>query len=104
VSRFLDHAVRIIEIAEQVGQQSAGDLTVLVDSSGGMRIVQESNLSLAALRDMHGASMAYRVSRGAEGVQITGIEGGRTIQMASETTHSVAKRLLGGGFPRYILK
>jgi hypothetical protein len=104
VSQFLDHAVRIIEIAERVGEQSTGDLTVLIDPSGGMRIVQDSDVSLATLREMHGASMAYRVTRGAEGVQITGIEGGRTIQMASESAQSAAKRLLGGGFPRYILK
>jgi hypothetical protein len=105
MSRFLEHAARILETAEQIGDQSAGEVTVLISPSGAVRIVQETDVPLTSLREMHGASMAYRVTRGLDGgLQITAIEGGRTLQLAPESANTAAKLLLGGGFPRYILK
>ncbi len=102
MSRFYEHATRILEAAERAGEQ-AGELTVLINHSGGIRIVQGSDWPLEALQAEHGAWMAYHVSHGEHGVKVTAREGARTCTFESQNVSPAVRLLAGDGMPRYRL-
>ena len=102
MSRFYEHATKILEAAERAGEQ-ATEITVLINHEGSIRIVQGSDWSLAALQEHHGACMAYRVSRGEKGVKVTAREGTRTCTFESESVSPAVRLLAGDGFTRYTL-
>ena len=97
---------RILEAAERVrGLEGSEDVTVLINYAGAIRIVQGTDWPLEALQDLHGAHMAYRVTRGEDGgVKVTAREGARTCTMEAEVGGGVAMKMLSSGFPRYTLK
>ncbi len=105
VSRFYEHATRILEAAERVrGMEGSGDVTVLINHEGSIRIVQGTDWSLESLQDLHGACMAYRVMSGEGGsVKLLAREGQRTCTMES-AGQNPALGMLASGFPRYLLK
>ena len=105
VSRFYEHATRILEAAERVrGLEGSEDVTVLILDTGAIRIVQGTDWSLEALQGLHGAHMAYRVTRGADGaVKLLGREGARTCTMESGGA-SAALKMLSSGFARYTME
>jgi hypothetical protein len=105
VSRFYEHATRILEAAERVrGMEGSADVTVLINHEGAIRIVQGTDWTLEALQELHGAYMAYRVTQGENGaIQLVAREGQRTCRMESGGKSS-AVRMLSSGFPRYLLK
>lgn len=105
MSRFYEHATKILEAAERVrGMEGSGDVTVLINHAGAIRIVQGTDWSLESLQDLHGAYMAYRVTSGENGsVKLLAREGQRTCTIESGG-QAGAVRLLNSGFPRYLLK
>lgn len=101
MSRFYEHATRILEAAERAGDQ-AGEVTVLINQEGAIRIVQGcTDWPLAALQEAHGATMAYRVTRGENGVRVTAREGTRTCTFESGGVSPAVRLLAGDGIPRY---
>ena len=84
--------------------EGSGDVTVLINHEGSIRLVQGTDWSLASLQELHGAYLAYRVTSGTNGsVKLLAREGQRTCTMESGG-NGVALRMLAGGFPRYLLK
>lgn len=70
-------------------------MTVLVDSSGGLRLIANSDWPLDSLALHHGARAAYRVGRDAGSIRVQALEGGRTCIVQSADPAKVARRLLG---------
>lgn len=84
--------------------EGSGDVTVLINHEGSIRIVQGTDWSLEALQELHGAYLAYRVTGGEGGsVKLLAREGQRTCTMESGRKNP-AVRMLSSGFPRYLLK
>ena len=107
MSRFYEHATRILEAAERVrGLEGSGDVTVLIGRSGAVRMVQGTDWTLEALQELHGAQMAYRVTRGGDGaIKLLARDGARSCTMESgERPQARAVRMLSSGFPRYLLQ
>ena len=80
VDRFADHAASIFETARsalQAGQPS-GDLTIIVNRDGGIRVISESDWSMESLAAEHGAASIYRVTQQKGLVRLEGRSGSRT--------------------------
>lgn len=75
VQAFLQKAEEILEVAAS-GNGEAGDLAILVDRQGGMRMLDPKGWSLPALCAEFGASAVYTVIRGAQTVRVEGWGGG----------------------------
>jgi hypothetical protein len=103
MSRFYEHAARILEAAERAGDQ-ASELTVLINHEGRIRIVQGSDWPLAALQEEHGACMGYQVKRSEKGIRITAREGARTCTFESENVSPAVRLLSGDGIRRFTVK
>ena len=103
VSRFLDDAVRIFETAVTAGAEAASnDFGILLDGSGGLRIVEAAGWNPEALRVHHGASALYRVTRRGAELQVTGSAPGHSCLLRAEAPP--AHRLnLGTSIPQYTL-
>ena len=75
VSAFLQQAEEILDIAA-AGDPAAGDLAILMDRQGGMRMLDAKGWSLPALCTEFGATAAYIVLRRAHSIRIEGWGGG----------------------------
>jgi hypothetical protein len=62
VSRFLRDAESILEIAS-AAPDDAGDAVIVVDRSGGMRMLDPAGWSMAGLVQEFGAKEVYRIDR-----------------------------------------
>lgn len=95
MSRFLDNAERILDIAESI--QTAGhcpsDWTILVDPRGGVQMVAGNDWPLESLRAERGAGMAYRVSRQRGAIRVEGRAGARTCLFEAGKPNGVARLL-----------
>jgi len=58
------------------GDSDAGDLAILIDRRGGMRMLDRTGWSLPALCAEYGADAAYTVERRAQTVRVEGWGGG----------------------------
>lgn len=110
MSRFHERAQELLEIAQQVsGERGEGcepaDVAVLIHHTGAVTIVQNaSERSLGALQDEYGACVGYRVVERENGaISITGRVGGQTYSLTPGIAEQ-HRQLLGGEFPRYLLK
>jgi len=74
VNAFLRRAQEILDIAV-TGNGDAGDLAILIDRQGAMRILDPQGWSLAAMCAEFGASAAYRVERRGRSVRVEGWNG-----------------------------
>ena len=75
VKAFLRRAEEILDIA-MAGDGNAGDLAILIDRQGGMRMVDPKGWSLPALCAEFGAAAVYTVERRAGTVRVEGWGGG----------------------------
>ncbi len=75
VKAFLGRAEEILDIA-MAGDNDAGDLAILIDSRGGMRMLDPSGWALPALCTEFGASAVYSVARRGSTVRVEGWGGG----------------------------
>jgi hypothetical protein len=95
VSRFLDDAAGIFEVAQSAADSGAGSgLTILVGVEGGIRMLADSDWPLASLAAHHGASAVYRVHNTQGMATVDGRSGGHTCRLAGELPVAVARRLL----------
>jgi len=72
---FLRRAEEILDIA-MAGDSDAGDLAILIDRQGGMRMVDPKGWSLPGLCAEFGAAAVYTVERRAGTVRVEGWGGG----------------------------
>jgi hypothetical protein len=75
VRAFLRQAEEILEIAVS-GESDAGDLAILIDRQGGMRMLDPSGWALPALCAEFGAAAVYAVERRGSTVRVEGWGGG----------------------------
>jgi hypothetical protein len=75
VKTFLRQAEDILEVAV-AADRDAGNLAILIDRQGGMRILDPTGWSLPALCAEFGAHAAYTVERRARTVRVEGWGGG----------------------------
>ncbi len=76
VNRFLEDAVGIFEIASSAaGEGQPAETAVLVESSGGLRVVDASGWQADALRQQYGAQAVFQISRFAGAVRVAGRSG-----------------------------
>ncbi len=72
---FLRQAEDILDIAVE-GDRDGGNLAILIDRQGGMRMLDPQGWSLPALCAEFGAAAAYKVERRARTVRVEGWGGG----------------------------
>jgi hypothetical protein len=75
VKAFLRRAEEILEIAV-AGETDGGDIAILIDRQGGMRMLDSQGWSLPALCAEYSAAAAYIVQRRAQTVRVEGWGGG----------------------------
>ncbi|NUN00219.1 MAG: hypothetical protein HUU41_03825 [Bryobacteraceae bacterium] len=98
MSRFMENAARIFEAAESAADAGStlSNLTILINTGGGIRLVADCDWPLDSLQAERGAGMVYRVSQRAQTVRVEGRAGSRTCLFETETTKGVAQCLLAG--------
>jgi hypothetical protein len=101
VSRFLDNAERILEVA-QAGVDEPQDLAIVIESRGGMRMLAAPDSPLAALLAESGAAMAFRIRREAGNVRVEGRSATETCMLERRSATRSARELLRDQ-PRYEL-
>jgi hypothetical protein len=85
VSRFLEDAVHIFETASNAPRDgSSQDLAILLDSAGALRIVDADGWAPEALEFHYGARTVYQVTRGRDGVRVSGRSQGRRCTLSSK--------------------
>jgi hypothetical protein len=95
VSRFLDDAAGIFDVAQSAAVSGAGfRITILVGVEGGIRMLADSDWPLASLAAHLGASAVYRVQNTQGTVTVDGHSGGHTCRLSSEQPAAVARGLL----------
>ncbi|PYT15764.1 MAG: hypothetical protein DMG59_12600 [Acidobacteria bacterium] len=96
MSRFAEHAVRILDAAESASSrgESCSEVTILIGQDGAIRIVSGSDWPLDSLARHHGAKTAYRVSQSSGAVRVEGREGSRKCVLESANPASTARALL----------
>ena len=104
MSQFLENAREIFEAAENTAAagEASSEYTILVGSPLnrlGIHMVANSDWSLSALQQEHGAQLAYRVSRANGRVVVDGREGQRTCHMEAPTVNKTALFLLNSVVP-----
>ena len=96
MSRFLENAREILEVAE--GVLSAGEtpsnVSILMTAGRGIRVIAESDWPLESLQREHGADMAFRVSGTQDKVSVDGRTGFRTCQFETLAPAQIAKFML----------
>jgi len=75
VKAFLRRAEEILDIA-MAGDSDAGDLAILIDRQGGMRMVDPKGWAIPALCAESGAAAVYTVERRGGTVRVEGWGGG----------------------------
>ena len=97
VGRFEETAARIFEAAEAASQADSNptEMTILVNATGGIRLVADSDWPLDSLAAYHGAQMAYRVKQQRNVIRMEGREGNRKCVFESTKMAAVARELLG---------
>jgi hypothetical protein len=97
VSQFIENAREIFEAAENsaaAGQASAEYTILLGAARGGIHMIANSDWSLGALQQEHGAQLAYRVSQLNGRVVVDGRDGQRTCHLEAESANRTAQFLL----------
>ena len=101
MSRFWEDAVRVFETASQAPRDDAsGDLGILIDTSGGLRIVMAEGWSPESLQSHYGAGTVYCVSQKAGGVRVEGRGQGVSCVLRSQKP-AAAFAPLPAGLPLY---
>jgi hypothetical protein len=72
VSAFLQQAEDILDVAVAGSTYGAGDVAILLDRQGGMRMLDPAGWSLPALSAEFGATAVYKVERRGGTVRVEG--------------------------------
>jgi hypothetical protein len=97
VSQFLDNAREIFEAAETSAAFgfTPSAYTILIGSpQGGIRMIADSDWSLSALQQEHGAQLAFRVSNLAGRIAVDGRDGQRSCHLEATPASKTAQFLL----------
>lgn len=94
---FLQKAEEILDIAA-AGNGDAGDLAILIDRQGGMRMLDPSGWSLPAMCAEYGGDAAYTVVRRAHTVRVEGWGGGERCLLQRDLTPRRISNLPGMPF------
>lgn len=105
MSAFLEDAIGIFETALTGGDDagSASDMAVLVDSNGGLRIVDSHDWSLSGLESHYGARTIYRIDRGAGRVRVEARSGSQSCVLESAVPRRALLPGLSPTFPACVL-
>jgi len=76
VSAFLQRAEDILEVAAAGTGYGSGDVAILLDRQGGMRMLDPAGWTLPAMSAEFGAMAVYKVERRAGAVRVEGWGGG----------------------------
>lgn len=76
MSAFLRRAEDILDVAVAGNRYGAGDVAILIDRQGGMRMMDPAGWSLPGLSAEYGSSAVYKVERRAGAVRVEGWAGG----------------------------
>jgi hypothetical protein len=101
VSRLLDNAERILEVA-QAAVDEPQDLAIVIESRGGLRLLAAPDSPLVALLAQSGAAMAFRIKREAGNVRVEGRSATETCLLERRSPTRSARELLRDQ-PRYEL-
>jgi hypothetical protein len=74
--------------------QKPSDYTILLGTSGGIRMIADSDQSLDSLRREFGAQRAYRITAGAGQVSVDGQEANRSCKFEGMSMAKVAQFML----------
>lgn len=98
MSRFLEHAQRILDAAESASSrgEACSEISILITPEGAIRMVADSDWPLDSLAWHHGAQTAYRVSERRGSVRVEGREGTKTCVLESAKPAQIARLLLRG--------
>jgi hypothetical protein len=99
VNQFLENAKEIFEAAENsaAAGHSSAEYTILLGcagNGGGIHMIANSDWSLGALQQEHGAKLAYRVSQSGGRVTVDGRSGPRACHMEAVAAPKIAQFLL----------
>jgi hypothetical protein len=97
VSQFIENAREIFDAAEKsaaAGQTSSQYTILLGAPRGGIHMIANSDWSLGALQEEHGAQLAYRVSQVDGRVVLDGRDGQRSCHMEALAPSKAAQFLL----------
>ena len=101
VKAFLQRAEEILDIAV-AGETDAGDIAILIDRQGGMRILDSNGWSLPALCAEYSAAAGYIVQRRAHTARVEGWGGGERCliqrDLGSHRTFPAFQNFMLGGF------
>src|SRR5947207_6452399 len=75
VSRFWQDAMQILETARQGAETNVG---ILVDHTGGIRIVDSAGWNPDSMQAHYGARTVYQITRSPRGVRVAGKCGGES--------------------------
>jgi hypothetical protein len=75
VDTFLENARRIFDVARMDSSEEVSDFTLLVRPDGSIHMVMECTVNPESAAQEHGAESAYRVSRRAGNVTVSGSHG-----------------------------
>lgn len=97
MSQFIENAEEIFDAAEKsaAAGASSSEYTILLGSArGGIHMIANSDWSLGALQQEHGARQAYRVSQANGRVTVEGRDGQRTCHLEAVSANKKALFLL----------
>jgi hypothetical protein len=89
VSAFLQQAEDILDVAVAGNTYGAGDVAILFDHRGGMRMLDPAGWTLPALRAEFGATAVYKVERRNGAVRVEGWSGGQRCLLQREVNRPV---------------
>jgi hypothetical protein len=96
VNSFLEDAVGIFEIATRAaGEGQPAETALLVDSSGGLRVVDASGWQADALRQQYGAQAVFQISRFGGAVRVAGRWGGQRCDLGAAPAAITSATLAG---------
>lgn len=101
MNRFWEDAVSVFETARNIPREdAAGELNILIDGAGALRIVTGQGWQPEALRAHYGARTVYQVTRTTDGVRVAGqsTAGNCVLQSAKPASMLAA---LGSGWAQY---
>jgi hypothetical protein len=86
VSAFLQQAEDILDVAVAGSHYGSGDVAILLDRQGGMRMLDPAGWSLPALSAEFGASAVYKVERRSGTVRVEGWGGSQRCLIQRQVT------------------
>ena len=96
MNRFLEDAVGLFEIAARAASDGdSAETAVLVDSSGGLRVVDASGWQADALLQQHGAQAVFHISRAAGAVRVAGVRGAERCVLEASPAAAASVMLAG---------